>query len=107
MAKRERWYVTMMWDDYPEGGSFGTIVMANGYEQAEAKCRKEMAAHRVRESDDYTIASVIRDYADYWELVDCYPLDGFIRMHMTDNLLMAIVKERLAVPTYTPEVTDG
>lgn len=43
MARKKRFYVTLTWDDWPEGGSFGTVVEATNAEEAEELARDEMA----------------------------------------------------------------
>ncbi len=77
-----RFYVTMTWDDWPEGGSYGTVVEATDYEVAEALCRQEMAASRCDDPDnDEEVSEVLETYADEWEVVDCFDLDQFIADH--------------------------
>lgn len=82
-----RFYVTMTWDNFPEGGSFGTVVEADDHEQAEELCKREMAASRVDEIelDEQTPEEAeanIRDlYESEWHVVDCFNLDDFIRQH--------------------------
>lgn len=72
------YYVTMTWDNWPEGGSYGTIVRAHSREEAEELCRQEMAQTRVEEDDDVSEAEIRRMYDDDWHVVDCFPLDQFI-----------------------------
>jgi hypothetical protein len=69
--KREgltRYYVTMTWDDWPEGGSYGDIVWASGYDDAE----KQVVAGMIESRGDDT-------YQLEWHIVDCFPLDDFIQ----------------------------
>lgn len=72
-----RFYVTLTWHDWPEGGSYGTIVEAKDHEEAEKMSRAEMA-----ESYSATINSTVeyaqRAYGHNWHLVDCFNLDDFI-----------------------------
>ena len=72
-----RFYVTLTWHDWPEGGSYGTIVEAKDHEEAEKMARAEMA-----ESYSATINSTVeyaqRAYGHNWHIVDCFDLDAFI-----------------------------
>lgn len=80
---KKRFYVTMTWDNWPEGGSFGTVVEASDQAEAEDLCRQEMAAHRAEESADegedadYYLSA----YGGEWHVVDCFLLDDFIARH--------------------------
>ncbi len=79
-----RYYVTMTWDNFPEGGSFGTVVDAENTDDAEHLCRMEMAEARLAEYDDdspETLYSILSDYEDEWHVVDCFDLDEFIERH--------------------------
>lgn len=84
-----RFYVSLTWDDWPEGGSFGTVVDAINYDEAERKARAEMATHRAegRNSDldedeePWTCERILAELGDEWHVVDCFPLDDFIRRH--------------------------
>ena len=80
MSKR-RFYVTMTWDDWPEGGSFGTIVEAEDYSDAEDACRLEMAETRFDPEIHDSESEVLASYGDEWFVVDCFPLDEFIKEH--------------------------
>ncbi len=75
-----RFYVTMTWDDWPEGGSYGTVIEAETSEQAETLCRQEMAATRAEDSD-ITAQDYLDDYSNEWVVVDCFDLDKFIEEH--------------------------
>lgn len=79
--KRTEFYVTLTWDDWPEGGSFGTTVMALDYEEAEALAKDEMAASRA-ESYQITEEDALSSYGHLWHVVDCFKLDEFINMHI-------------------------
>jgi hypothetical protein len=71
-----RFYVTMTWHDWPEGGSYGTVVTASNYIEAEALCRAEMAECYGEAIDEKV------DPSDYdWHVVDCFNLDDFIKKH--------------------------
>lgn len=81
-----RWYVTMTWDDWPKCGSYGTIVEAENHQQAEEKCKLEMARHRAtneseRTDDALTCEEVLGTWAGDWHTVDCFDLDEFINRH--------------------------
>jgi hypothetical protein len=79
------YYVTMTWHDWPEGGSFGTVVEAQSYADAETLCRDEMASTYAadNDADDYHLSKeeVIEGYSHDWHLVDCFDLEEFIKQH--------------------------
>lgn len=76
----KRWYVTKTWDDWPEGGSYGTIIEADSYEAAEGACLAEMADSRASEGSQ-SAQYYINEYGDEWYTVDCFDLDEFIAQH--------------------------
>jgi hypothetical protein len=79
-------YVTMTWDNWPEGGSFGTKVLAEDHADAERLCRRDMATHRASDDDEELDEFHYLDaYGDEWVTVDCFPLDDFIAMHSKGN----------------------
>jgi hypothetical protein len=88
-----RFYVTMTWDDFPEGGSYGAVVTADDTTQAEAAVREQMAATRSELYDedldpedqdavDAETARIVAEYANSWHVVDCFDLDAFIEAHV-------------------------
>jgi len=93
-----RYYVTMTWEDWPEGGSYGTVVEADSSEDAEAKVRREMA--ETRAMDDTDADEILSLWGDSWHVVDCYDLDEFI----ADNL--AADTREPAVPTTAHRIRD-
>lgn len=93
-----RFYVTLTWDDWPEGGSYGTVVSVpdddpNPYANAEAQAKYEMAESRADEDDD--AAYYLEHYGDEWEVVDNYDLDEHILMHYNEKYLDA-ARQRVA-----------
>lgn len=78
----KRFYVTLTWDNWPEGGSFGTIVTADDWDDAEHAARWEMANHR--EEFDHPV-ECIESCGDDWHLVDCWDLDEFIAEKRQDK----------------------
>lgn len=72
----ERYYVTMTWDDFPEGGSYGTIVRATSHAEAEELCRQEMA--QTREDSGVTAAQVREMHEHEWHTIDCIPFEEFV-----------------------------
>jgi hypothetical protein len=102
----KRYYVTMTWDDFPEGGSYGDIFEADSPEQAEQLCVQAMAEARSKGSDDPDEAPevYISDYASDWHLIDCFDLDEFIAKHQKpspDNPL-AVRSWRVSVKAIVP-----
>lgn len=97
----QRYYVTMTWDDWPEGGSYGTVVEATSYQEAEEKCRDEMSVSRSEDSDfdpeqwkpedgeepmdpsemEDSPEWYLANYGSSWHVVDCFLLDDFIARH--------------------------
>ena len=92
-AVPKRFYVTMTWDNWPDGGSYGTVVEAESAEDAELQCRAEMARSRLGEGYE-TIAEVIDQYGDDWHVVDCWDLDEFIGRHRALDVHM---KSRIVI----------
>lgn len=77
-----RFYVTLTWDNWPEGGSYGTIVEAETHAEAEAAAKHEMAAIRAEEDEEYdepAVERLLEEYDYAWQVVDCFDLDLFIR----------------------------
>ena len=115
-----RFYVTVTWDDWPEGGSYGTIVEAENDDIAKVMVFEEMARARADERtqdagdvepEDWQ--EILSSYADDWHVVDCFDLDEFIDRHahavraaldtiktQTDALeqKVDVLAERLGVP---------
>ena len=77
-----RYYVTMTWEDWPEGGSYGTVVEADSPEDAEAEARQEMAETRLH-GIDADADEILSLWGDSWHVVDCYDLDEFIAYHLS------------------------
>lgn len=75
-----RFYVTLTWHDWPEGGSYGTIVEAKDHEEAEKMARAEMRATYAEEGD-YDDDDYLDERDHNWHLVDCFDLDQFIERH--------------------------
>lgn len=73
----KRYYCTAVWHDFPEGGSFGTIVQAENYAAAEHACMIEMAESYAAEIDEDP-QLVFQGYSDSWTIIDCFDLDEFI-----------------------------
>ena len=82
--KLETYYVTLTWHDFPEGGSFGTLVKAKNHIEAEELARVEMADAYTKddevEEEDYLnhLANMVESYWDKWGLIDCWPVEDFI-----------------------------
>lgn len=77
-----RFYVTLTWHDWPEGGSYGTIVEAPNSLAAENLAREEMRASYAEESDyDDDDDNYLDDLSRDWHVVDCFNLDDFIERH--------------------------
>jgi len=75
------WYVTLTWDDWPEGGSFGTVVQADNHDDAERAAHWEMAGTRVDDGAFEDEAEVIDALIADWHLVDCFRLQDLFDMH--------------------------
>lgn len=64
-----RFYVSMTWDNWPEGGTYGDIIWATGYDDAKEQVIQGMINSRGG-----------ADYREDWHLIDCFPLDDFLQM---------------------------
>ena len=80
-AQLKRYYVTLTWDDWPDGGSYGSIVKASGPDEAEAMVKWEMAESRAADCDDSDASDMLETYGDDWDCVDCFDLDEFVSRH--------------------------
>jgi len=82
-----RFYTTLTWDNWPEGGSYGDIVEAANSTEAEAMVRLMMAASRLDDEsedeseDEDEVQRIMEEHADDWHLVDCWDVDDFIARH--------------------------
>ena len=76
----KKFYVTKTWHDWPEGGSYGTVVEANDHAEAEALCEAEMAQAYAEFFDDEEdpVGYARKAYGQEWHTVDCFDLDEFI-----------------------------
>lgn len=77
-----RYYVSMTWDDWPEGGSYATVIETDdGPKWAETECQAQMAAIMARNSTnpECDTAYFLEEYGDEWHVVDCFDLDDFIK----------------------------
>tara|TARA_R110002072_G_scaffold63430_3_gene157836 strand:+ start:4288 stop:4866 length:579 start_codon:yes stop_codon:yes gene_type:complete len=91
------YYCTANWHDYPKGGTYGDLVQATDYEDAEEKLRLSMTASYIEsfwvdedwenhewnpESDEdhkEALKYIKETYGECWTVVDCYPyVDNFI-----------------------------
>lgn len=88
------YYVTLTWDDWPEGGSYGTVVpvpmdppegagLAEWQEgdwsrYATAMAKQKMAESRATEDPDHDADYYLKTYSDQWHIVDCVPVTDMI-----------------------------
>lgn len=91
----KRFYVTCNWHDFPEGGTYGTVVWASSHENAEFLTHQEMATSYAEgcDVDDFYFYDcqnfdemVERMYGAHhfeWHVVDCFPLDDFIQSQLS------------------------
>ena len=70
----------MTWEDWPEGGSFGTIIEAPDHETAESLCRDEAEGMR-GDPDVIGEENHPHPYREDWHTVDCWDVDEFIANH--------------------------
>ena len=90
----QKFYVTLTWHDWPEGGSYGTVVEAKDYDEAEELARAEMR-ETYREEIDGDLDDDDDDYLDDWDanwhLVDCFKVADFHKhneaLKLLDHLL--------------------
>ena len=84
-----RYYVSMTWDGWPEGGSYGTVVKATSFDEAEALCREEMASTQASEneppdegSDEDDLSDPqwwLDNYGGEWHVIDCILVSDLIK----------------------------
>ena len=84
-AQLKRYYVTITWDDWPEGGSYRHTVEAESRDQAVAAVRQMMAESRVNPETCDTPEAVMKAYGDEWHVVDCFDVDEFISRHVNPS----------------------
>ena len=89
-----RFYVTMAWENFPEGGSYGDVVWARDHGEAEDLVRKNMAYVRCEgvRPEDYHFydcetfeqlhAQFLQAHQHQWEVIDCWRLDDFIENNL-------------------------
>lgn len=78
------YYVTMTWDNWPEGGSYGDIVDAPSSDQAVQQIIVQMSESRYNPELDDDPADPAAKYGDEWHVVDCWELDAFITRNMPE-----------------------
>lgn len=76
----KRYYVTMLWEDPPQGGSYGAIVEADSDEEAVTKVKQAMAEVRAFDMGDEMAKPEywLEEYGSDWKVVDCWDVDKFI-----------------------------
>ena len=79
----KRYYCTATWHDFPEGGSFGTVVQADSYANAELACKQEMAETYAADIDEDP-DQVFDEYKHSWHMIDCFDVDDFIKRNSND-----------------------
>lgn len=71
-------YVSMTWDDWPEGGSYGAQIMADDQNAAIAIAKLQMADSRCGGEDADSETSLplywLENYSDDWHTVDCWEM---------------------------------
>lgn len=77
-VRLKRYYVTVTWDNWPEGGSYGDIVEAESPAEAEAIIMQAMADSKACEGSDESPEAIMASYASKWHVVDCFDVDAFI-----------------------------
>jgi len=89
-----KFYVTMTWDNWPEGGSYGEIIEAENDHEAEASCRQMMAESRAGDPDDKDYDAefdspeyYLEAYADEWEIVDCYDIENQVDAWIASGMI--------------------
>lgn len=80
----KKYYVSLTWDEWPEGGSYGTTVMAEDPQDAEKQARNEMAISRADEQET-TVEDILMTYANDWHVVDCFKVEDFLKNHINQE----------------------
>ena len=83
ITQLRRFYVTMTWDDFPEGGSYGNIFEAVDVGAAVLRCREAMAESRIEERDgEGNVSELVKQYANIWHVIDCWDVDAFVERNL-------------------------
>lgn len=61
--------ILLSWDNFPEGGTYGTAIEAENSDEAEKLARIEMAELRCAESGDDP-QDFLSQYGDEWDVLD-------------------------------------
>lgn len=72
-----RFYLSLTWHNWPDGGSYGTTVEADTIAEAEELARREMADSIAGEGDDPE--RIYNIYAHRWHVVDCFDVESFLK----------------------------
>lgn len=106
---KKRFYVTKNWHDYPEGGSYGTVVEAETSEEANLLCSVEMAESYANSQgdDSFTAATALADYKDDWITVDCFDLDEFITRHARKGSTEAVRESARVILNVIEEMREA
>jgi len=80
-----RFYITMTWHNWPDGGYWGETITAIDQNEAITAAKEKMAESLVNErgcdegeDHDTAVAEALSNYADEWMVVDCFDLDIFL-----------------------------
>lgn len=77
-----KFYVTKTWHDFPDGGSYGAVVEADSFTEAERRLMLEMAKERTSEfavdEEEGSVAYWMEAYSGEWHTVDCFVIQSFI-----------------------------
>lgn len=76
------YYVCRAWHDFPEGGTYATLVMAASDDEAGRACLEEMAVNYIDPDEGPTV----EDWCDEW-MDDCHVIDCFPAIPHAENLL--------------------
>lgn len=92
----DQWYVSMTWHNFPEGGTFATVVSARDDKQAKYLALHEMASSYRNNygtpagvllsadegvSDEEITSAVAMHFLDEWHVVDCFNVAEFFAQH--------------------------
>lgn len=98
--------LVLTWDNFPEGGSYATVLEAEDSNQAEELAHLEMA--KMREDDHATADDLLEWYASEWEVVECAEgVNLWAAPHMLEALRrLANVGDTAAMRCSDPEEAE-
>lgn len=99
----QKFYVTLTWHDWPDGGSYATVVEAPDYDEAHLMALEQMAVLYAQEIGHESV-----NHLDYgWYLVDCYKIADFYNHPEAIRLLNSLLdRDDLIIDSVAADVVE-